>query len=202
MFFVVRRATLLVPSGPPRDPARRHLFICLTDPAGRQREVLLVCVTTLRDGLPGDRTCALAPGEHSFITRASYADYRFARIEAATRVERAVKCGWFGALEPVAPAVFERVSRGFERSPFVAPNLLEFYRCNSQICRSAPQMDVVPCPSPPYSGAVRGNWPHCRLEEVRPSAAALLPQSSGTRRCRKHRRAPDQSQPVNEADHG
>lgn len=149
MFFVVRRATLLVPSGPPRDPARRHLFICLTDPLGRKRETLLVCAATFRDGLPCDKACLLAAGDHSFITRASYVDYRYARIESAARIERAVKHGGFDVLEPVGSAVFDRVIGGFERSAFVAPHFRDFCRRASQIALSAPQMEVVLLPSSP-----------------------------------------------------
>lgn len=36
MFFVVRRATVLIPSGPDRDPDLKHLFVNMTDPIGSQ----------------------------------------------------------------------------------------------------------------------------------------------------------------------
>jgi hypothetical protein len=54
MFFVAKRATLLMASGPASDPDKKHLFICLTDSFGVQKETLVVSVSTFRQGLPAD----------------------------------------------------------------------------------------------------------------------------------------------------
>ena len=68
-FLPLRRATLLIPSGPRTDPNRKHLFILLTDPtvdaAGRSF-VLMVSLSTVRAGVPHDPTCILYAGDHPF----------------------------------------------------------------------------------------------------------------------------------------
>jgi len=59
MFFVVKRATLLIASGPASDPNKKHLFICLTDVVGTSKETLMVSASTHRAGFPADDTCHL-----------------------------------------------------------------------------------------------------------------------------------------------
>ena len=44
-----KKATLLMPSGPPDDPDRLHLWIVLTDPCADHEANLVVNVCTLRD---------------------------------------------------------------------------------------------------------------------------------------------------------
>ena len=128
MFFVVKRATLLIPSGPLSDPNRKHLFICLTDPAGVAKETLMVSVSTIRTGLPADETCHLFDGDHPFIKHKSFVDYRNARIIAAEKLVKGVSQGLFTALDTLETSVFARVCYGLTQSPLTAPKHLEFYR--------------------------------------------------------------------------
>ena len=128
MFFVVKRATLLIPSGPPSDPNKKHLFICLTDPAGVAKETLMVSVSTLHDGFPADETCRLFDGDHPFIKHKSFVDYRNARIVAAEKLVKGVNQGLFIAMDALQSAVFTRVCYGLTESPLTAPKFIEFYR--------------------------------------------------------------------------
>lgn len=127
MFFVVRRATLLIPSGPPDDPNRKHLFVCLTDPIGPGGDILLVSISTFRQGESHDPTCRLFPGDHPFIRRESYVNYRFARIEPASKIERGVQQGVFIPQQVLDGAIFARVCNGLAESRFVTPQVLAFY---------------------------------------------------------------------------
>lgn len=127
MFFVARRATLLIPSGPAHDPSRKHLYICVTDPVGAGRETLLVPVATLRQGEPNDPTCRLFPGDHRFFRHESYVNYRFARIDPAGKIEKAVREGNFVPDDILDGAVFARVCKGLTESRFVAPKIRQFY---------------------------------------------------------------------------
>jgi hypothetical protein len=127
MFFVVRRATLLIPSGPADDPNRKHLFICLTDPIGDTRDTLLVSVSSVRPGEPHDPTCRLFPGDHPFIRRESYVNYRFCRIEPAPKLEKGVQQGFFVPHDALESAQFARVCKGLTESRFVTPHILAFY---------------------------------------------------------------------------
>lgn len=128
MFFVVKRATLLIPSGPPSDPNKKHLFICLTDPAGVAKETLMVSVSTLHDGFPADETCRLFDGDHPFIKHKSFVDYRNARIIAAEKLVKGVNQGLFIAMDTLESSVFARVCYGLTESPLTAPKFIEFYR--------------------------------------------------------------------------
>lgn len=54
LFLPLRRATLLVPSGPDNDPDRKHLFVLLTDPvddATGVKSVLMVSLFSIKKGL-------------------------------------------------------------------------------------------------------------------------------------------------------
>ena len=128
MFFVVKRATLLIPSGPQSDPNKKHLFICLTDAFGSERETLIVSVSTLRAGIPADETCNLFGGDHPFIKHKSFVDYRNARIIAADKLVKGVNQGLFIAMDALETSAFSRICYGLTQSSFTAPKHLEFYR--------------------------------------------------------------------------
>ncbi len=128
MFFVVKRATLLITSGPPTDLDRKHLFVCLTDAVGNVSETLIVSVSSVKPRLPIDESCRLFPGDHPFIKHDSFIDYRNARISKADTLMNGVKVGVMVAMEPLETAVFARVCYGLEKSPFTAAKHLLFYR--------------------------------------------------------------------------
>ena len=135
LFLPVRRATLLIPSGPPGDPDRKHLFILLTDPRADDRgtaSVLMVSLSTIRQGVPFDRSCLLYPGDHPFVRRDSYVVYQRARIEAVDAVLRGVNSGQLVPQAALDGGVFARVCRGFEESRLTPPRLLDFYRRAAQ----------------------------------------------------------------------
>lgn len=131
MFFVVRRATLLIPSGPVADPDRKHLFICLTDPAGAEQDVLLVSISSVIPGQPFDATCRLYVGDHPFIRHDSFVSYRSLRIETAQRLGIGVANGVLIPREPLDPGIFARVCAGVEQSRFVAPKFLDYFLARS-----------------------------------------------------------------------
>ena len=128
MFFVVKRATLLIASGPASDPNRKHLFICLTDAFGLAKETLIVSVSTYRVGLHTDDTCHLFSGDHPFIKHKSFVDYRNARVVAAEKLIKGERQGLFTAMDALESSIFARVCYGLEKSPFSAPKHLYFYR--------------------------------------------------------------------------
>jgi hypothetical protein len=127
MFFVVKRATLLIPSGPEHDPDRKHLFVCVTDPLGAARETLIVSLSSVRAGEWHDPACKLHPGDHPFVKATSFVNYRFARIESADKLERGVREGKLTPHEPLGSEVFAYLCRGLEESSGVAPKILDFY---------------------------------------------------------------------------
>jgi hypothetical protein len=127
LFIAVRRAILLVRSGPPEDPERKHLFIVLTDPQPPEKSVLLVGIDSIKQGLPHDPTSLLYPDDHRFIKHASYVNYRYARVEPADKLARSVEQGRFDPQEPLDEAVFARVCRGLLESRSVSLKIRNFY---------------------------------------------------------------------------
>ena len=132
LFLPLRRATLLVPSGPEGDQARKHLFVLLTDPCPEvddgEKSVLLVSLSTVRDRIPHDSTCILHPDDHPFVRNISYVVYQRARIEAANKLLEGVKQGLLVPQATVEPGVFARICKGLEESRLTPPRYLNFYR--------------------------------------------------------------------------
>ena len=125
----VRRATVLIPSGPSDGPSKLHLHIVLTDPTTTTGEVLIVCVVSIPiDGVGYDASCTLFPSEHPFIVKHSYVAYRFARIVSATTLEDAVTKGQYIAKPMLEEKQFGFVVEGLLESPQVAPKFLHFFR--------------------------------------------------------------------------
>lgn len=131
LFLPLKRATLLIPSGPQGDLDRKHLFILMTDPyqndANSARFILMVSLSTIRNGVPYDPTCILHSGDHPFIKHDSYVVYQKARLECADKILRGVKSGQLTPYDPVDKNVFARISKGIQESRLTSPKLLEFY---------------------------------------------------------------------------
>ncbi len=129
LFVPLRRATLLIPSGPPQDPDRMHLFILLTQPQADGR-VLLTTVSSVPRGLPHDGTCLLYRGDHPFIRHDSYVFYARSRIEAQSALLNGVNQGVFEAREAMEETLFARVCQGLTASRFTAPAIKTFYEAS------------------------------------------------------------------------
>jgi len=119
VFQPVRRATLLIPSGPAHDLDRKHLFIILTDPVadplnGNKDSVLLTSLSTLDATLPHDPTCILHPGDHPFVTRDSYVSYHTSRIQEAEKIINGVASGVLVAKEPMDSSIVDRICDGLD----------------------------------------------------------------------------------------
>lgn len=127
LFIPVRRATLLVPSGPLRDRERKHLFILLTDPQPPDKSILLVGVASFTQGLPHDPTCLLYSADHPFIRHTSYVNYAYTRIEPADALIRGVEKGSFDPQGSLDETVFARVCKGLMESRHVTLKIRTFY---------------------------------------------------------------------------
>lgn len=127
MFFVTRRVTLLIPSGPAEDPLRKHLFVCVTDPVGIGKDVLLVSVSSILPHQPYDGTCRLYAGDHPFIRHDSYVVYAHARIECADKLVEGVRQGLLLPRQALDGSVFARICQGFFESRFVTPKIRAFF---------------------------------------------------------------------------
>lgn len=112
-------ATLLMPSGPDGD----HLFVVLNDPKvfpnyGSNPQVLLVNLSTVRQGVHFDATCLLQPGCHPFVKVESYVVYRSARFEPEAHLLALVQKGLFRPQDPMSAAIVGAIRSGLIASPF------------------------------------------------------------------------------------
>lgn len=132
VFVPVRRATLLIPSGPAHDHDRKHLFIILTDPVinpeNQLSSVLLTSLSTLNPSLPHDATCILHPGDHPFITRNSFISYSTSRILEEAKLINGVATGVFVARELIDVSIVERICAGLSVSQQTPVKINRFYR--------------------------------------------------------------------------
>jgi len=125
IFLPLRRATILVPSGPSTDPDRLHLHVLV---AQMETDWLLVSLSSVPEGFRFDGTTVAAVGEHPFVRQRSYIAYRHARIESQQTLLNGVNSGAFLPREAVPNELFGRICSGFDFSPFCTPYIREFYR--------------------------------------------------------------------------
>jgi len=124
-----RGKTLLIPSGTDNDPNRRHLFVVLTNPCA-EGQVLLVSLSSVRDGVHHDPACIFEAGEHEFVRQRSFAAYRLARIERADHISRCVD-GWlFTPRDAMDDALVQRMCEGLMLSDFAPVRIIRYYEAN------------------------------------------------------------------------
>lgn len=133
VFQPVRRATLLIPSGPAHDLERKHLFIILTDSVadplnGDKDSVLLTSLSTLDAAFPHDPTCILHPGDHPFVICDSYVSYRDSRIQKSAKIINGVASGVFVAKALMDSGIVDRICNGLTVSQHTTPKVLRFFR--------------------------------------------------------------------------
>ena len=121
LWWPCQRATLLYPSGPETNRAQKHLQILLTDPSSPEASVLMVGISSYREGTFYDPTCFLYAGDHEFIRHTSFVHYRNMREVTASKLQNGVNQGLFDPKEALAPELFMRVAQGVHRSRYT-PN--------------------------------------------------------------------------------
>lgn len=126
----VRRATLLIPSGPAHDPNRKHLHIVLNDPfpdGSQAPKVLLVSITSIPASNIYDSSCALFPAEHPFIVHHSYVAYNRLALVDPSILEAKVQANQFIAKPILDEKFFSYVIEGLRDSPHVSPRFLRYF---------------------------------------------------------------------------
>lgn len=121
-------STLLIPSGPNRDPNRKHLHIVIAESRRAPRQLLIVGVSSWHE--KADATCRLRPSDHPFIQHDSYVHYRHADVRRADDLERGIAAGALVEREPVDAALLRAIADGFGASMFVKPYTREFLEEN------------------------------------------------------------------------
>ena len=108
---------LLVPSGPTGE----HLFTVVLGPKklsgyGAEEQVVVVSFSSVKPGLPYDKACEVALGEHPFILKDSYIYYREPRIYPISVVQDKVNNGEWRTHERCNDILIKKVLSGFRKS--------------------------------------------------------------------------------------
>lgn len=124
---VAKRGTILIPSGPPQDPGRLHLFVVCSDPCSEGKQVI-VSVSTRVNSLC-DPTCVLQPHEHRFLTKESFVFYRKASIESQSALSTGLQRGTFTSHDDMNAQSFLRIVKGICASPQTPRKVKKYIGC-------------------------------------------------------------------------
>lgn len=125
-FQPLKKATLLMPSGPPGDPDRLHLWVVLTDPCSLEAN-LIVSISTIREGRFHDPACVLEPGDHRRITAPSWANFRMGRAIHCRVLVKGEAAWLYRADAPVTDAVIEKLCAGLMESDHTPLRLKRYF---------------------------------------------------------------------------
>ena len=106
-----------------------HLKIIVSDPAKDSDSLLIVSVTTFREGKFHDPSCFLNSSDHPFIKQKSYIAYQYAKTRSNTDLDRLLGSG--GIIledDQISEDVLERIHLGAATSEFIALEYVDLLR--------------------------------------------------------------------------
>ncbi|EAA0619059.1 hypothetical protein FYL48_21945, partial [Shigella flexneri] len=110
-----RKGTVLAPTGP-----CNHLHVICNDPVYYPVNdcycVLVVNISSIKDGVPHDPSCVLNSGDHRFIKHPSYVVYAEAIIWRVDNMVRKQRSGEISVHDDMPEATFNRILDGFDIS--------------------------------------------------------------------------------------
>jgi len=112
---ILKKGTILIPSGTTHDAGRKHLFVVCTDACVEGKHLLTRISSWINDLC--DPTCRFAAGEHPFIKHTSYLLYRKSRIELGADLVKGLDNGMLAPHDPINGQTFLRIVTGICRSP-------------------------------------------------------------------------------------
>lgn len=112
--------TILIPSGPPDDPNRRHLHIVVARKSGPPIQILMVSICSIVAEYQ-DPTTTFVGGEHPFIKHPSYTRYSAARVDHEADIQRGIDGGQFDLHTACSQEMLDNVIGGFDHSRFAKP---------------------------------------------------------------------------------
>ena len=100
-----------------------HLWVIVSDPHQDCEKVVVVSMTTYRDGK--DPACRLAPGDHPNIDHDTCMHYPKPQLLTCAKIEKAAEIGALEWQEPVNQMVLERIRKGAVESRFIPIKFLQ-----------------------------------------------------------------------------
>lgn len=130
--LVGKRAVLLVPSPSATSLyGQKHPYIVITDACDVEeyaaQSVLMVSVSSVKEGQLYDPTCVLEPGCSSAITKLSAVQYGIWKFVPSTHVDDCIKNGVYIVASDLSPELTNKVSAGIYRSQFTPPWVKQVY---------------------------------------------------------------------------
>lgn len=107
-FFTPERRDIGVP---------RHLWIIVSDTSGDSENVLIVNVTSWKDGGFNDDSCTLDVGDHPSIHHKSFICYELAKVTSLRDLDRGFSDLGLSEGEPVSGEVLTKIRAGANASP-------------------------------------------------------------------------------------
>ena len=112
---VVKKGTILIPSGTDANPDKNHLHIICNDPCANG-QVLLVSISSVNPNSIPDETCFLNAGDHRFIKHKSFVKYSKSRLYYADNLLSGLNASKFKLYDPVVEYIFLKIKHGIIRS--------------------------------------------------------------------------------------
>lgn len=106
-----------------------HLKIVISDPLKDPENLLIVNVTSYREGKFYDPSCFLNPGDHPFIKHVSYVAYQYATTRSNGNLYRLHASGRIILEnEQISDSVLERIHLGAVESEFISLEYVDLLR--------------------------------------------------------------------------
>ncbi len=124
---VFQKGTLLIHTGP-----HAHLHIVMNDPVHctemNDSSVLVVNISSVKQGEFYDPSCVLMPGCHPFVRLNSWVMYSHAAVLRVPRIDQKLADGEFQTHHPMNQASFDSVRAGFDVSEHVKFKISRYIR--------------------------------------------------------------------------
>ena len=105
-----------------------HLFVIVLTPAPHTRNTIIVNIDSWEPGTKTDNTTILQPGDHEFIQKKTYVNYRLARIVSVDEIEGWLETGRAKIKPRMDTSILNRISDGILKSKFTILEVKEMYQ--------------------------------------------------------------------------
>lgn len=105
-------------TGGAKNPAGRHLMICVVNPTKKGNALIVPMVSCHHYS---DQSCVFVKGDHPFVDRRSVADYGYVKAVSSKVIEKQIDDGVYCLQNPLEGEVLFRFYLGFLNSDETAP---------------------------------------------------------------------------------
>ena len=116
----------------PAQGRKPHLYFVIAGPVGDEGRILLVNMTTKREG--SDLSCVLSPGDHPCVKHESVVEYGRALYTTVASLEMQMRKlpDLFKPDVPASPELLRRLREGALRSPHLEPMYKQLVKAELQ----------------------------------------------------------------------